>query len=986
LLVIQPSNPGIELIVISEEYRTWNAKLFDHFFGSFAAYRPVYLDVDEDVLGALGGEASDPVASLISAIRPSLVSNGTITFTRHQTALRRWRAEGRTSPPPFIALLGVFVLAANRMRASGDFRANNYYIRLAELLASSMDEQGRLRSRLSALGHESSALWDELNSWMEAEGGRRGLPTARPFSSNIHVSRHISQALLRQHDHEALFSLFAEAGLEPGSSPRPSEMRDMLENWRLANRLSRGLTALLTDGGAAEPLTSAALDLLLEWDGEDPRADRPRPVSANQQPWRLLVRSRHRPARPPALEAKFIGRDHSGLSGPVRITSGQEAIDRELTRSATPGWVEIDHSVPIDAIPAQVEIRPTAGHAFTWSAPSVLLLRYDADELFGFVETSRTVAGERYLVLHLAGTPDTHEELGQLPPQPSNTAGRWNVHRDVEAPLEGSGPAIRFEGGTRLMGHSTFHVSAPPTILVFNAPVESQLIVEHASSRGRIHREFPLGGEAMERLRVAEQDADRGQYVVRLLATAEADGSGLRVVSQASFRLVQAAGAPGASAVFPGYDLEADFTPGRLSELPAEPAIPFIRGAEAVARAALAKRPDGEYISPCESGQRRWWKVNRLLKYPTRPISETLDDLRCPECGRPFKVAQHFRSSNTLIRVWGSCNPSVAVQVTSWRREADAEDEVSEPAEAGAALLDYARLLDGMSLLRSGDMLRARKLLGESGHEPGALIGTNSCLLFESLGHIEVERDPLHFKPTAWHIAPPRLARIVGSNWALCGYRSQELVETLERRGAQLGVEVLHREFGGIPVIMVMASSELALQILVDGVNADMELGLTVTTGLASSKLLGALPGTDELVESLPPALTPSLEAPRWNPVNGHWAATDHDHPLARVSEMPSLYTLDTPLGARHVDVRLGKYLAARMEGLTLLRYNHASSTLTVPTGTELPSLYERVAVLSSGLPPVQEYEWTRYRFVPKVLASRLAAKLGMTLEEDDPE
>ena len=79
----------------------------------------------------------------------------------------------------------------------------------------------------------------------------------------------------------------------------------------------------------------------------------------------------------------------------------------------------------------------------------------------------------------------------------------------------------------------------------------------------------------------------------------------------------------------------------------------------------------------------------------------------------------------------------------------------------------------------------------------------------------------------------------------------------------------------------------------------------------------------------------------------------------------------------RIVDSRLSKWLAAQDRRSPMLAYRHADRILLAHVACPLPGLYERAAVLCSGLPPIElEGHLLGYRDVPEKIASLLAAAL----------
>ena len=69
------------------------------------------------------------------------------------------------------------------------------------------------------------------------------------------------------------------------------------------------------------------------------------------------------------------------------------------------------------------------------------------------------------------------------------------------------------------------------------------------------------------------------------------------------------------------------------------------------------------------------------------------------------------------------------------------------------------------------------------------------------------------------------------------------------------------------------------------------------------------------------------------------------------------------------------------------LVYHPIQQTLAVPTVNRLPTLYERVLVLASGLLPHRpDANWLTYTAISEPLAQLLAQKLKLTIEAQTEE
>ncbi len=116
----------------------------------------------------------------------------------------------------------MLVLAASRMSTSENFSSANYYAHLTRLIGREISQ------------HEMGLLdgyWEGLNSWLEAQHGQFGLPTARRHPHFTHVGYPLSQILLRKADLECLPDFFAWAGLSPETIPSKQAIFFQFMEW-----------------------------------------------------------------------------------------------------------------------------------------------------------------------------------------------------------------------------------------------------------------------------------------------------------------------------------------------------------------------------------------------------------------------------------------------------------------------------------------------------------------------------------------------------------------------------------------------------------------------------------------------------------------------------------------------------------------------------------------------------------------------------------
>jgi hypothetical protein len=257
--------------------------------------------------------------------------------------------------------------------------------------------------------------------------------------------------------------------------------------------------------------------------------------------------------------------------------------------------------------------------------------------------------------------------------------------------------------------------------------------------------------------------------------------------------------------------------------------------------------------------------------------------------------------------------------------------------------------------------------------EPTGLFVDQFARALESLGHIEIQRDPSTLSPLEWEIAPTALARTV-NGYFLAGFwpsnftdRANEAVEGLDGS--------LHHKlqmdgpaswfFDGDQVTEVARREELGIEVCED----------------AWRELASVLPELGQVVEALPRRAAAVDGRIRWFDLQqARWIdAVDLRAPGAyRVTRFATLDVLRTQADCDKDEmatatVQLSKHAAALIQKQRpLIAYNRATEELTVPLGADLPGLYGRAAVLCSGLLPTPTGRQLVYRNVRRELALHL--------------
>lgn len=185
--------------------------IYEYIKQEFVGVMPVYLNAEVDDLrkiAKLGGlEISDDVESQFLRLfdspvieRPKSHNEARDTFMKLSSTFENWKpSRAGASPPPFLHVLLMTVLAAVKMQSSTEKRVTNYYGRLCEILG--IDSKYKDGVGASYRKHV-APLWNLYCSWLEANP-HLGVPTAYANTSNgfvNYVGVPVGQALLRSHE------------------------------------------------------------------------------------------------------------------------------------------------------------------------------------------------------------------------------------------------------------------------------------------------------------------------------------------------------------------------------------------------------------------------------------------------------------------------------------------------------------------------------------------------------------------------------------------------------------------------------------------------------------------------------------------------------------------------------------------------------------------------------------------------------------------
>lgn len=1005
-------------------YLEWNSAIAIAVYDDDQEGVPAYLDLEDATLDIIrdlaDAECMDPAGGLQAAVLATLKfgQGPAAVLAEHITRLSEWERGNQLGEPPCLALLAILSLAAENMHEGDGKAANNFYGRLADLLALNNEEKEefvKAYRRKGATGRPiSEVLWSSLTTWLERNEGNRGLPTAYAVG-HAHIGPPLSQALVRKTDRERLFSAFTAYGLSPRSIIDPAEMRILIEEWlsRTPCPASNSFARLWRDHESArERIIDVALLELAAWDG----AERGEHNEGITRPSRL----------------RLVAALRSFITTELQITLGLPAADQPgdqfdllgadkatLGRvdfvARTGGWLVCSETSRIDAasiLLGDVVLRRLDDESTATRQPRRLIpLRFDV-ALQAFVEQDRVSLGDEHMllahpqlvtqldpVIERAARPGykRHDGLKGLP------AG-WVLYERVQilsgvptealkhADLRPLQPMTRrqvvLHGGLKLPGNiekwSSHH---PPELLVTSEESDMlraelrtvrALATPAAADRSQSsHQPVLIWSLASENLQdgdyeITVYDGDGPISNPVMLRLRSADNPALRTTSDAVAILHRKSNELfGLSATTStdhiGFSVAPEGSPALERELTSFAQTPVWwtsrhRGDSGAGSVVLfAPQADSESCVVTGAHYFRIETAERGMKSV---------EGKCDKCGMVKRYRTSGRSAKRSAKRNDQPPPQIvvrqlapipeAVQMT-WTTGFDAICHIGEgPA---SSLLTVAAQID-----------------------TGEIVGDAFIRRLELLGHIEVERNGSDLTARRWRINDPTLVGLTDGRFCLTGFRSDGLIAALEDFGYEHGFEVSIDDRAASPAqITIPHLRHELLSELTTCISNVTRLSASVIPDAARS-IAAAVPPLSDLIDRLP--VTPVISGratEKWDPTSATFHTdSDANAPGAfRISAYGRtyLYRRESHLGTMQAILgnnRLVKYAAALDTNTTLLGYDAEQKVLFVPLGADLPGLYGRSAVLASGMPPVENLEQRalEYRSVPADLAKSLNERL----------
>jgi hypothetical protein len=1005
-----------------ERYSRWNAAIASVVFSRKAAGKPTYLDLEDEVLEAIGDaaepDAGDPAATLIEVTKGTLAlrSGAAPVLRGHLRRLGSWHDGSMLDPPPTLGLLALLSLVAESMHAGDGMKPHNFWGRFEELLELDGHQLDWFRSayRDKTEGVAvSTQLWDSLNDWLEMLEGNRGLPTAVALGHE-HIGYPLSQALVRQTDRERFGDMFALNSLPPRGSLPPFDMETLIAEWMARRPCPASNTLEKLWGSSAEArerITDLACATLEVWDGSSAIGSNALPAKSPVDLVRVRAALRSFPSEKLDISLVIPARSVESVETVEVRDSSDECLGVLELVPAASGYLQLADPEAIDVsslLGGEVHLRrPNQSQPMRRRPRRVVPMRHEA-LLQAFVECERVQLGEDSLLLvrevitpmadkvlaavarpgftrikQLPGLPEgwtAYTNVQVLSSIPVEMRSRIPVDLNVLQPIASS--QVVLQGGLRLPGNITKWSSWRPPELRATAEAGAELSASMTCTRVMVNPapvDRSARGSEVLIWDLVEEDLPDGDYEITIKDGASVMRTEvLRLRSADSPALViEADSAPIAhDPAGVGFGLLTRRSKGEGSFQGVPPDARDLVGAapplvppwyEARRNGTKTSTPRTQLRIPAPDDKSCMVTGAHLMSIETVTVGGSTVEGVCRYCGLVKRYpATRGKRKSTKTAKKGATAPKVDVSLL--------------PPVESTESIDWAAAFDAVCHVGSGPVSALDRVASQM--EATNLFGDAFERQLEVLGHIEVERDQTTLKPANWTVVDPCIVGLADGAATICGFVSDGMMVAIEDGVWAFGGSVERKASGDAPpVIRITGLSAGQLSELAD-VIAEASRRPARFIPDAAIRLGAALPPLSEARMGLPTTSAingRSYEA--WDPTVARFVPVDDagSSGAFRVTTFTRTYIYRTTadLGSMRAtlgDARVVKYLAAADCGRSLIGYDGEAQVLYVPLGADLPGLYGRAAVLASGYPPAAnpEERILEYRGVPAALAAHL--------------
>ncbi|MCV0381742.1 hypothetical protein [Nitratireductor sp.] len=896
-------------------------------------------------------------------------------YSRFTSEAKAWWKGGRRSPPPFTALLFCLAHAAELMAADGDFAANNYYERLAQVTR-------RERQSLSFHGRSTELFWDLLNSWLVDNNFELGRPTAKAVNSWKYVGKALSQVVVRAGDREIFHDLFERYGFSGNEPISVDEIRHYLSNWMHMSKPNARLKAAWRKPELQGRVCESAIAELAAWGaGDDGEAAGPRTNARRSAKLSLIANIV--PRFPRSFLDIQIGQagEKDRPIGPLHV----EGLDQEFTLSNSqfgtfatiePRPIGSDGEVLNRGFSLSTCDQATS---YSWQPRLVIPFGRSPDGPY-WIEVARVAFGMPHLVLvrdfgsmvrdleayfaEAAIEMPTVAHAAELPGVPEG----WILYKDVRLGHPSSEPRKDFEAlvplgedgallvnGTFQLARGIYHAGSTirASLVASSGPTEIRAVedgapgthIVAANDDGRacnldiplrsvvsghsIHLEGYRKGKLIDRSEFLVRDSstprpldrqDRGLLSYRSIL-GSADGStpatGMTVVGTV------VAGEADCPAVPEAFDQQAQLPVGNAEadqEFELSRSIVIHSGRETCVQR-------GHHYWICES-----LKPEMPKKTPLRQ--------QCKDCGQSVIIVDRGKKTARPTVPGRSIGKYQPVQKL-------VQDQI-----------DHALLLDALCFLGCGSWGKFEALLSDQLEEPWKARSIAEDLFL--LGFLDLDLRTGSNAIRRWSVPPPAINYIDDSTAFLSGFRCEALETSIADAATRSGCRFSKQEIAGRPPLIKVSGIDPRQAVEVfSGVQDPLGRPISIVDA-AGKSLARACASFLGLFDSMSPidiGDVRNLQA--FDAKKARWIDASHlGGPGAyRWNDGVQMYAYRWPDGvARRGPYQIVKLLAAREQNVRLHEYDEGSRALKATLGCDVPGLLGRALVCCSGdLPAIRD-------------------------------
>ncbi len=989
----------------TQRYLQVNKAICSVIFNGKFSYAPLYLDIEgdlkESIAASLGTTSSDVEDEIFKAVSDTLKLNAKYPFGLHENLHRSWQNSGRKDAPPFTALLCALSLVAENMHSDEEYNSHNYYDRFFEFLEIS-DE--KLRTEIKKAFKITRTFWEELNTWLKANDGGYGYPTARQINDKwTYVGYPISQALVRDADRKSLSKMFEDYDLSPGERIPSEEMRVYLEKWVNSSYSPPMLKKFWKLPEAPERISVTACNELYNWAGK-------KSSNSDDSKKRTLTLAGTYTGWPVRSLSIFITINDESLENGAKLSlieartdrhgqlAFQNCIDGIFTGQSfmpgafilgPPGKISLDNflmgSVAIGKL----------GAVYLRNPKPIIPLAKDESGPF-YIEKSKICMLQKHIVLchhvwkkkvldHLSAYARPGFKVIEADENSSLPVG-WIVIEDVQIVgcppivddnLEVLCPAaessIVVDQGFRLFDNF-WHYSEQIEVIAVTTAENCELQLWQTDNTQVISQQKFKDGAATISIKSGSLKKN-SDFEIRLsqedkmllrqsLYLRNADRP-LRFLGDRVQKIAYDIGADNPLAVLTASPSNNDFGINQATN-PLE-ADQFSSSSALVA-----------LFSEDEDFQSK-------LNYDLTPAATTT--VNCIDRGSHYWIVEPHRQydskSDNKWMICRDCHAKSYSRTYKLQRPKDksANTEkkiISVPHVIPENNISAATIFDAICFLGGG---RWEQLLNLSRrHANDAYSGHELIRSLISLGHINVSlKQPNHW-PSRWYLNRPHVFRVSETAICLGGYRCESLIKKIADAVTGINARMSFKEIGNAPQRITIECNNInSLENLLASIRDPHERAIENLKNF-SECLTSHLPSFSEVERALEEHhLEPDITLEKFELSDGKWYRKSKIDASGayRISKWGNIYFfVDSQRRMKISNYDVVKLLDARTQRVFLHAYDAQARCFKAALGCPPPTLYERALVMCSGNLPVKIGQSIMYSNVDPAIGTTILRRL----------